>query len=128
MEKIDNSKGQWYFAEIIIRFEPVERDEANDLRRGTTWGNFHLIKAASPEEAYTKAEKIGREHNYTYPSHGREIASVFAGVGNLLPIYEDIEDGAEIMWRDYGYVSNKTTKKLVSDKAELLAGIKPKKW
>jgi len=127
MEKIDNSKGQWYFAEIIIRFEPVERDEANNLRRGTTWGNFHLIKAGSPEEAYAKAEKLGKDHNYTYPSHGREIASVFAGVGDLLPIYEDIEDGAEIMYRDYGFISSKKAKRLVSTKEELLGGIKSKR-
>lgn len=127
MEKIDNSKGHWYLAEIIVRFEPEERDEANDLRRGTTWGNFHLIKAGSPEEAYAKAEKLGEDHNYTYSSHDREIASIFVGVGDLLPIYEDIEDGAEIMWRDYGSISSKKAKRLVSTKEELLGSIKPKR-
>jgi hypothetical protein len=51
----------------------------------------------------------------------------FAGIGDLLPIYEDLEDGAEIMWTDYGYISAKRTDRIVKTKRELLKGIKLKK-
>jgi hypothetical protein len=51
----------------------------------------------------------------------------FVGIGDLLPIYEDIENGAEIMWRDYGNIQAKRIKKIVSSKKELLKNIKLKK-
>ena len=50
----------------------------------------------------------------------------FVGIGELLPIYEDIEDGAEIMWTDYGNISNRRAERFVKNKKELLESIIPK--
>jgi len=44
-EKISNEYRKWYIVEIIEKCEPVNRNEGQDLRRVTTWGNHHLIKA-----------------------------------------------------------------------------------
>ena len=63
-EKISNKNGNWFIVEIIEKYEPVERNEKQDLRRVTTWGNHHLIKAESPEKAFDKAVKLGKEKNY----------------------------------------------------------------
>ena len=91
----------------------VRRNEKQDLRRVTTWENHHLIKAESPEKAFDKAVKL-------------EMESIFVGIGELLPIYEGIEDGAELMWNDYGFISNRRTMRMPYEKKEHMELIKPK--
>jgi hypothetical protein len=126
-EKISNKNGDWYIVEIIEKCEPVNRDEKKDLRRVNTWGNHHLIKASSPEKAFDKAVKIGREGEYKFINADKiEMEWIFVGIGDLLPIYEDIEDGAELMWTDYGFISNKRTMRMPYEKKELMNLIKPK--
>ncbi|SCY07592.1 protein of unknown function [Nonlabens sp. Hel1_33_55] len=127
-EKISNKKGNWYIVEIIEKCEPVDRNEKQDLRRVTTWGNHHLIKADSPEKAFDKAVKLGKEKNYNFINSDKiEMESIFVGIGELLPIYEDIEDGAELMWTDYGFISNRRTMKMPYEKRELMELIKQKR-
>ncbi|MBF6640235.1 DUF4288 domain-containing protein [Flavobacterium sp. J49] len=127
-EKIPNQNGEWYVVEIIEKCEPVERNEKQELRRVTTWGNYHLIKAKSPEEAYEKAVKLGKEAEYKFTNESKlEMEWIFVGIGDLIPIYEEnIEDGAEIMWTDYGFISNRKTERFARSKKEILDNIKPK--
>ena len=127
-EKISNKNNNWYIVEILEKYEPVVRKEENDLRRVTTWGNHHLVKADSPEKAYDKAVILGKESNYKFiNSDNIEMESIFVGIGDLIPIYEDIEDGAELMWTDYGFISNRRTMKMSYLKEELLKKVKPNK-
>ena len=116
-EKISTQNKDWYIVEIIEKLEPVARDETNDLRRVTTWGNCHLIKAESKEEAYNKAEKIGKEGEYNFiNADKREMEWIYVGIGDVLLIHEDIEDGAEIMWTDYGAISNRRALRIARSK------------
>lgn len=125
VEKISNQNKNWFIVEILEKCEPVIRNEKNDLRRVTTWGNHHLIKADSPEQAFDKAVILGKEKNYKFTNSDKiEMESIFVGIGELIPIYEDIEDGAELMWTDYGFISNKRTMKMAYKKQELLETIK----
>tara|TARA_R110002020_G_scaffold17804_10_gene63148 strand:+ start:25442 stop:25849 length:408 start_codon:yes stop_codon:yes gene_type:complete len=126
-EKISNKNGNWYIVEIIEKCEPVERNEKQELRRVITWGNHHLIKADSPEKAFDKAVKLGKEAEYKFTNSDKiEMEWIFVGIGELLPIYEDIEDGAELMWNDYGFISNRRTMRMPYKKKELMKLIKPK--
>ena len=127
-EKISNENGNWYIAEIIEKCEPVDRNEKQDLRRVTTWGNHHLIKAKSAKEAFEKAEKIGKEAEYKFTNTDKiEMEWTFVGIGEIIPIYEEfIEDGAELMWTDYGFISNRRTNRIVRSKKEILDRIKLK--
>ena len=126
-EKISNKNGNWYIVEIIEKCEPVERNEKQELRRVTTWGNHHLIKADSPEKAFDKAVTLGKEAEYKFTNSDKiEMEWIFVGIGELLPIYEDIEDGAELMWNDYGFISNRRTMRMPYKKKELMELIKPK--
>jgi hypothetical protein len=126
-EKILNKNGNWYIVEIIEKCEPVERNEKQELRRVTTWGNHHLIKADSPEKAFDKSVKLGKEAEYKFTNTDKiEMEWIFVGIGELLPIYEDIEDGAELMWNDYGFISNRRTMRMPYKKKELMKLIKPK--
>ena len=126
-DKIIN-KGNWFLVEIIERCEPVDNDISKPLRRCTVWGNMHLIQAPSPEKAFDKAEKLGKEGNYAFKNVDKlDMKWEFVGIGDILPIYEDIEDKAELMWTDYGFISAKRSERFVKTKTELLKNIKPKK-
>ncbi len=127
-EKISVENGKWYIAEIIEKCEPVNRNEAQELRRVKTWGNFHIIKAETPKKAYEKAVKIGKEAEYKFTnSDNLEMEWIFIGIGNLIPIYEDIEDGSEIMWENYGDISNRRAMRFPISEEKLLAELKEKK-
>ena len=126
-DKISNENGNWYIVELIEKCEPVERNENQDLRRVTTWGNHYLIKAESPEEAFDKAVEIGKECEFKFTNTDNlEMEWIFVGIGDLLPIYENIiEDGVELMWNDYGFISNRRATRMALTKEELLKDIKP---
>lgn len=127
-EKISVENTKWFIAEIIEKCEPVNRNETQELRRVQTWGNFHIIKAETPKIAYDKAVKIGKDAEYKFTnSDNLEMEWIFIGIGNLLPIYEDIEDGSEIMWENYGNISNKRAMRFPISEEKLLAELKEKK-
>ncbi len=127
-EKISVQSTKWFVAEIIEKCEPVNRNETQELRRVQTWGNFHIIKAESPKKAYDKAVKIGKDAEYKFTnSDNLEMEWIFIGIGNLIPIYEDIEDGSEIMWENYGNISNKRAMRFPISEEKLLAELKEKK-
>ena len=126
-EKISISNGNWYVVEIIEKCEPVKRNEYQELRRVMTWGNFHIVKAETPKEAYNKAVRIGKNGEYKFINSDQlEMEWIFIGIGNLIPISEDIKDGSEIMWEDYGLISNRKAMKFPISEEKLLQDLKQK--
>jgi hypothetical protein len=126
-DKIINN-GNWFLVEIIERCEPLNADPSKPLRRCIVWGNYHLIKADSADMAYDKGEKLGKEGNYNFNNARKtEMKWEYVGIGDILPIYEDLEDKAEIMWTDYGFISAKRSDRYVKTKEELLKNLKIKK-
>lgn len=94
------------------------------MRRVTTWGNIHLVKANSSEEAYDKGVKIGKDGAFKFNNSVKvEMEWSFVGIGDLLLIHEDIEDGAELMWTDYGDITNKRAQSFAKSKEELIKNI-----
>ena len=125
-DKIVNKKN-WFLVEIIERLEPVDSDSTNSLRRCTVYGNFHLIKASTVDKAYDKAEKIGKSGNYNFKNADkRNMKWEYVGIGDIVPIYEDIEDKAEILWTDYGFISAKRSDKFAKTKTDLIKRLKRK--
>jgi len=113
MNEIIQNKNNWYIAEILEECVSKKPDETNNV----VWGNYHLIQAKSISEAYEKAVKIGKEGEFEFTNeNNKEMRWVFLGIGELLPIYEDIEDGAEIMWTNYGALSKREIHKILSSK------------
>jgi len=99
----DMSPVDWYIATYQLRFVEVGDPRRNDpKRRFTTWENTVLVKARSLSEAHRKVVKIGK--SYTKPYKGGpnaiDVQWLFEGVIELLPVYEEIEDGAEVMWAE----------------------------
>lgn len=95
----------WYVGSYVLRFiELREPGNNNPHRRFLTWENTILVKARNLDHAYDKVVAIAKEHTKPYkggPAPGVDVQWVFEGVTELLPIYEELEDGAEIMWSEH---------------------------
>jgi hypothetical protein len=93
----------WYVGSYLIRFIEIDEKGNHDPeRRFHAWENTVIVKASSIEEAYDKIEKIAKEDTKPYKGGPDSVPVqwVYEGVTEILPIYEELEDGAEIMWRD----------------------------
>ena len=92
---------KWYVAVLILRFELNKKVEINNSRKMcTAHENVHLIRAQNSEEAYQKSCELGKisEDYECVDEHGRKGYWKFVGINELLPVYEEIEDGCEVLW------------------------------
>jgi hypothetical protein len=99
----DVSPVGWYIGTYQLRFVELADRRKNDLqRRFTTWENTVLVKARSLPEAHRKIVKIGKSHTQPYKGgpEAIDVQWVFEGVIDLLPVYEQIADGAEVIWAE----------------------------
>lgn len=86
---------QWFLAEIIEEIQ-VAGDEQNIVHI-----NLVLIRARSDEEAYEKAMANGREGEISYENiDGKMVTSRFLGLRNLLAVYNDLNDGALLIYEE----------------------------
>ncbi|MFP6797994.1 MAG: DUF4288 domain-containing protein [Pseudomonas sp.] len=111
----------WYVASYLIRFTEInDPNNENQEERFISWENTIIVKAIDLDEAYDKAVKIA--HETTEPYLGGPDAVpvqwVFEGITELLPVYEELEDGAEIMWAEHKPRKLKNLKKLVRSRNE----------
>ncbi len=106
---------EWYIADIVIEIN-VEDESENILHVNTT-----LIQANSPEEAYKKAIKLGKENEeepYKNPS-GKIVTTIFKGLDNLDVIHDKLEHGAELYFTQYTNISIDDMNNYVKPKEKL---------
>lgn len=110
----------WWLASYLERLEFDDEDKTNANRRCLTWENTILLKASSRERAFEKAIATARRASVgeTWGANGRRGQWRFEGVTELLPIYEQLEDGAEILWRERR-IAVKTARSMVKTKSTL---------
>jgi Domain of unknown function (DUF4288) len=103
----------WWIASYLLRFEFNDEDRNNLNRRCTAYENTLILQANDRDEAFRKATRLGKQGDKLkgWNSFGRKGVWRFEGLTSLLPIYEELEDGAEILWREY---SNRTVRKIKS--------------
>jgi len=111
----------WCVASYLIRFTEInDPNNENQEERFISWENTIIVRATDLDNAYDKAVKIA--HETTEPYLGGPDAVpvqwVFEGITELLPIYEELEDGAEIMWAEYRPRKLKNLQKLVRSRNE----------
>ena len=112
----------WWVASYIERFEYFDENKSNIARRCLAWENTVLIRARSREQAYRKAVALGRQSNGNEGWNSetkRRGAWRFEGLTELLPVYEELIDGAEIFWKEHENRTVKTIKSLVKRKGNL---------
>ena len=88
---------KWYIAHEILYFES-KSDKARAKR--TVWENLILIRADSPEEAYEKALQKGQSNEHAVKIGSTDGYCKFKGLRDLVLIYDQLEDGAELEWRE----------------------------
>jgi hypothetical protein len=111
----------WYVASYLHRFVELEAAKTGESKRHTVWKNTILIKAESPDEAYKKAIKFGREGCKPYKNlRNQRVRFQFEGLTSLIPVYDEIKDGSEILWSSHKR-SLKSIKTMVKGKHELEA-------
>jgi hypothetical protein len=114
----------WYVASYLERFEFPDEDTSNEDRRCRAWENTIIVKADDPEQAYQKATEqatLSQDSEWTRGDGLKGGRLVFEGFTSLLPIYDELEDGAEILWRDYPSSKVKTIKRMIRSKDNLEA-------
>jgi hypothetical protein len=110
----------WYAAHLILY---VKRKNGPQ-RRYPVWKNIVLVKAATDEEAFAKAEARGKEEegddDGTFRWGGKPAQWVFAGVRKLT-LCEDPErrpdDGTEVSYTEMELDSQQAVRKLVQGRA-----------
>lgn len=106
----------WYVGTYLIRFIEMDAKDNDDPEaRFLSWENTIIVKADSLSEAYGKVVKIAKATSKPYRGGevGIPVRWVFEGVTELLPVYEPLEDGSEIMWAEHKPRKLKSLKKLV---------------
>jgi hypothetical protein len=112
----------WYLGAYLLRFmelnDPCRNDED---RRFLSWENTVLVRAKTFDEAYAKVVAIGKEGAIRYRGgpDGVPVKWQYIGVTELLPIYEKLEDGAEIAWAERAPRTLKKLREQVKTREEL---------
>jgi hypothetical protein len=105
------ANARWWLADLVVEFN-IGGEDSNLVHY-----NLTLVRAESAEEAYAKALKFGEQHEDTYTNTDEKPVRVrFRGLRDLTVIYEEIEDGAELLYEEETDVSED----------RILAVIKPK--
>lgn len=110
----------WWIASYIER--PVWDDYPNPSPNSRTdaWENTIILKAPNRDAAYEKALQLAQSSSTFQDEKGKRTGHwVVDGLTSLLPIYDELEDGTEILWEEH---SNRTVRKIrswVKEKHEL---------
>jgi Domain of unknown function (DUF4288) len=118
----NRSHSGWWIAGYLQRFEYYDENMSNLARRCLAWENTVLIRARSRGQAYRKAVALGRLSNGNEAwdiETKRRGAWLFEGLTELLPIFQELMDGAEILCTEHANRTVKTIKSLVKRKRDL---------
>jgi len=105
---------KWYLADIVQRIE-VEGDP-----RLVVHTNVVLIRADSPDEAYTKATEIGAASEISYDNpDGKRVDIMYCGLSDLNVIHDELEHGAELTYTEKIGIDDAAIRRLIPSKEEL---------
>jgi hypothetical protein len=113
---------EWYLAEIVQQI--TVEDDAQIL----VHTNMVLIHADSPEQAYEKANELGKQSEISYDNlEGKLVTITFRGLHDLNVIHGKLEHGAELIYSEDLSMDETKIQNWVSTKSNLgvFAPIKP---
>lgn len=107
--------GWWIFAEVQywVQTKPID---GKFSERVDVWESTRILRARNRDEAYRKANEFGR---VGMPSKTKAGVWKFAGISMLLPIYEKLADGAEVLWTKRGRMTKEKALALTIRKNDL---------
>lgn len=94
--------GRW-IATYMERAVWDDERKPDPNKRYLVWENTIILTAKDRNAAYTKADRMGHRHGSAFENtEGTRTGHwEFLGLTFLLPIYEELEDGAEILWSEH---------------------------
>ena len=105
---------KWYIAELVEEIT-IEGEARNVVHK-----NLVLIRADSSDEAYDKAIQLGKQGELSYQNPaGRSVKTRFWGLGELAVIYDELADGAELLYEEKVGVPSDQIEKEISAEEEL---------
>lgn len=111
----------WYIGSYLLRFIELDDTNNDDLEeRFLSWENTIIVKAKNMDEAYDKIVENAKLGTDVYEGGPDKVPVqwVFEGVTELLPIYEELEDGSEVMWAEHNPRKLKNLRRRVKNKDE----------
>lgn len=114
----------WYVGSYLLRFIELDAPGNDDPEREfPTWENTVIVQADHMDHAYDKIVAIAERETAPYRGgdEGIRVRWVFEGVTELLPIYEELADGAEIMWAEHEPTRLDQLRRRVYSRDELIA-------
>ena len=108
----ENAK--WYLAAMVEEIT-VEGDSRSVVHK-----NYILIRGESPEDAYEKAQELGKRSDVSYDNPGGRLVQIkFRGLSQLNVIHDELEHGAELLYEELLGLSEEQVEALVRPKEDL---------
>lgn len=106
----------WWIYQEVEQWVSNRQKAIGPNSRCLIWENVRIIQAKDREQAYKKAMKLGKQGRPSKTDHGEWR---FLGLSWLYPIHDEMEDGAELLWKDRGSMRMKEAMKRVRTKEQL---------
>ncbi|WP_266160432.1 DUF4288 domain-containing protein [Dyella silvatica] len=119
----------WYVGSYLLRFIELNAMGNNDPDgRFLAWENTVIVQASDFDEAYRKVQAIASQEATPYEGgpDAVPVQWVFEGITELLPIYEPLQDGSEIMWTEHESLKLSDLKKRARSLDQLRGNISAK--
>jgi uncharacterized protein DUF4288 len=104
----------WYIAELVMQFDIA--GEADTL----VHVDVKLISADSPDQAFAKAEQMGRDGEVAYQNTDhKHVLIKFRGLRDLFLIYDELGDGAELLYEERPAIRENEIAAMIKQKSAL---------
>lgn len=123
MQKKDVSPVDWYLVFALLKFET---DKKENHEYESIWENTYLVKANSPMVAFDKGVKVAKKDEENLEYKGKLGSWTYVGIKQVLPIYQKLEDGAELFWTDLGKRKKSETDGKIFTKESFLSKLNEK--
>jgi hypothetical protein len=94
----------------------------DELEQTLVWKNTIILQAPDRDAAYTKAVELGSADCGEFRDEAEPSRTgrwTYEGLTMLLPIYEELCDGAEILWEEHHDVPISTIRSWLKTRSEL---------
>jgi hypothetical protein len=105
---------KWYLADIVLEIT-IQDDPENIVHV-----NLTLIRAHAPQEAYDRANEVGKQSETIYENtEGKTVKVTFRGLRDLNVIHDELEHGSEVIYEELTGLSEEQLNNLVHSKQAL---------
>jgi hypothetical protein len=116
----------WWIASYVQRFEWKAGQPPTNRSKCLCWENTIILKAKDREVAFQKATFLAKKSatgkwELLGDPPGRPGRWILEGLTSLLPIYEPLEDGAEVLWSESKGKTLGTVRRRIKPKRRLEA-------